>query len=77
MKTLNLQIDCGETTCVNLQTKGRCQFLGSVRFGSTPVCLLFRDWSQIGYSEKALKENKDGCLLRCSECLKTAVNNVV
>lgn len=64
MNTISVAIDCGDTTCCGKTT--RCQFLGSKRLGTMPVCLLFRD--AYGY-EQELDFDSNCRVLRCQACV--------
>jgi hypothetical protein len=64
-RTLCMAIECGETTCAWEPGKFCCH-LGSKKFGTVPVCLLFRDTEA---REVELFE-KDGWLQRCGACLE-------
>lgn len=62
MRTLKLEINCGEKTCA-AEPKVFCTFLRSRMDGSNPFCHLF---------EQRLRDtNGDGMgwVLRCKECL--------
>lgn len=63
MQTLSIQIDCGETTCASEPGKF-CKFLGSIKLGQVPVCLLFPSSSD---SYTVLEDN--GFVQRCQTCL--------
>jgi len=70
-KKIILSIHCGELTCASEPGKF-CQFLGSMKLGQIPVCMLFP--SKDG-SHTVLKNNKDngeGWTLRCRDCLQNA-----
>ena len=60
---LEIIIECGEHTCASEPGKF-CRFLGSMRFGTIPLCLLFPDRE----SSHTLLEEKDGWLQRCDAC---------
>jgi hypothetical protein len=72
-KTIQIKIVCDETTCHSKDfytfgtdlKKIRCQFLGSKKFGSIPVCMLFPSNDD---SSTELNE-KDGWIQRCDECM--------
>ena len=71
MPQVTFDLQCGAKHCYNKKTKKRCSFLGSVRFGTIPVCLLFRDKSRDSrYSEQQLREDEQHCVLRCEQCLE-------
>lgn len=63
MKTIKLNLDCGESTCASEPGKF-CQFFGSMRFGTIAVCRLFPsdDGAQTELFEK------DGWIQRCEAC---------
>ena len=66
MKSITLKVDCGETTCAS--TPGNfCQFFGTMRFGTVPLCRLF---PSIGDTFTELHE-KDGWVQRCASCIAT------
>lgn len=77
MPKVTFELQCGEKHCYNKKTKKQCKFLGSVRFGTIPVCLLFRDesLSSSRYSEQQLREDEQHCVLRCEQCLKATAND--
>lgn len=62
-KVLRIPIKCGEQTCASKPGEF-CQFLGTVRFGSVPVCRLFP--SHI--DSHTFLEEADGWIQRCDAC---------
>ena len=64
-RTLRIPIVAGETTCAS-QPGVFCRFLYSRKFGTVPVCALFRDESG---SEKELQQ-ADGWTQRLTECIE-------
>ena len=73
-RILQISIDCGETTCASEPGKF-CAFVGSRRFGSIPVCMLFPDpnstYKTPGGTTNLMTLN--GWLQRCPECLKATL----
>ena len=63
MITLQIKIEAGETTCAKEPGKF-CQFFGTMRFGTFPICTLFPSDHDV-FTE--LKE-KDGWVQRCADC---------
>lgn len=74
MKTLQIQIDCGETTCAREPGKF-CEFFGTRRFGTTPVCMLFPQADPNPHNQGASTDlkGKDGWIQRCSACMEAEV----
>lgn len=71
MKTrITLEIECGETTCA-IEPGRFCRFLGSKKFGSISVCMLFPDPD--GRGSDTMVWDKDGWVQRCPACLRAAV----
>lgn len=70
MKTITLKIECGETTCASKSGKF-CQFLGSKKFGSIAVCMLFPTKNPTPNNDglTVLEENENGWIARCDQCL--------
>jgi len=70
-RKLTVLIEAGDTTCASEPGKF-CKFVGSKRFGSVYVCMLFPE-SNPGHKDSGtdtiLKE-KDGWLQRCPACLE-------
>lgn len=62
---IKLEIECGETTCASEPGKF-CRFVGAMRFGTIPICLLFPDRE----SPHTRLEDKDGWLQRCPQCME-------
>ena len=54
-----LELEFGDTTCASEPGKF-CEFAGTKRFGTLPVCALF---------DQRLFDNDDGWLARCPKCL--------
>jgi hypothetical protein len=73
-KTVLLEFDCGNTTCVDPDTRACCRYLGSKRMGLIPVCLLFRDSDgteiELGLTQGVPEDRQ--WRLRCAECLQQA-----
>lgn len=73
-RILSISINCGEKTCASEPGKF-CQFLGSMRFGTCPVCMLF-PMENPGRKDQGaatpLKE-VDGWLQRCENCLSSEI----
>ena len=67
MPKVSFDLQCGLSHCYNKKTKKRCSFIGAMRFGTIPVCLLFRDKSG---AEQQLSEDEQHCVLRCTQCLE-------
>ena len=70
LKTLRIQIECGETTCAS--EPGRfCRFLGSRRMGTVPVCMLFPEKNPGRKHPGGITELEQttGWLQRCPACL--------
>jgi hypothetical protein len=60
------EIECGETTCASEPNKF-CRFVFGRKFGTIPVCGIFRDKNG---DDVLLKESvPGGRLLRCDQCL--------
>ena len=57
---IKLVLTCGETTCAEVPGTF-CQYALTVKFGQSFYCHLFN---------KALLDDEDGWLARCSECLE-------
>ena len=69
-RKLTLEILCGEKTCA--YAKGKfCPYLGSKRFGTVSLCLLFPPKDPMPHQDGAATEleTKDGWLQRCDACL--------
>jgi len=74
-KTLRLYIVCGEKTCASEPGKF-CRFVGVKNFGTVYVCLLFPELEAPGdTSSTYLKENDEGWLARCTQCLEAEALN--
>jgi len=71
MKTLKININCGETTCASEPGKF-CQFLGSRRMGTIPVCMLFPTKNPGRKDPGSLTDldQTDSWLQRCPACLE-------
>ena len=65
MKTLKINIECGETTCAKAPGEF-CSFMGSMRFGTIPICSLFPS-DRDTYTEL---RDQDGWVQRCQQCLE-------
>ena len=69
-RRLVIEIDAGETACVNEDAEWKCQYLSLSWFGYERVCTLFDDGR--GPDEKVLCE-VGGNPQRCDECLRAEV----
>ena len=69
-RTLELTIDCGDTTCASEPGKF-CRFFGTRRMGTEFVCRLFPTTED---SFTPL-EDKDGWVQRCEACLEVGFNS--
>jgi hypothetical protein len=70
MTIIQFEIKCGEESCAREEGKF-CRFLGSRKFGSVSVCLLFPSKNP-GRKESGAStslEEKNGWVLRCLACL--------
>ena len=69
-RKLEIEIDCGDTTCASAPGKF-CRFAGARRWGTVPVCLLFPDQnpSRQNVSGHTGLDDKDGWVQRCQGCL--------
>jgi hypothetical protein len=69
---IQFELNCGKTTCAK-EPGVFCQFLLARRFGTEPVCGLFRD----SKGDNLRLVDKDGdvvdWLLRCPQCLEHKV----
>jgi len=67
----SLSSECGERTCAS-EPERFCQFLGTMKFGTVAVCLLFRN--EVGDLQVLDNSRKDclGWTLRCPQCLEIA-----
>ena len=65
MGQITIDINCGKTTCASKPGEF-CQFFGTMRFGTVPLCRLF---PSIGDTFTELHE-KDGWVQRCDSCLE-------
>lgn len=70
--TFAVSVTCGTETCARAPSEF-CEYVGSVKFGTVHVCLLFPAESpshkQCG-SYTVLEENEHGWLKRCDACIK-------
>ena len=66
MATALIQINCGETTCASEPGKF-CNFFGTMRFGTSPLCRLFPSEND---AYTPLTE-KDGWVQRCEQCISS------
>lgn len=64
-KKLQFAVQCGEKTCSYGYRKW-CKHLGTRRFGSVPVCMLF---------QKDLEYDDKFKALRCTMCLESEVTD--
>ena len=69
-KHLNIEINCGDKTCAS-SPGNFCRFYGTMRMGTTPICLLF---STDDSNVVPLKED-GGWLMRCEQCLNAEVDD--
>ena len=67
MKTIKLQINCGEKTCIN-EKKERCPFLLTKKFGTVWLCEI---WQRYPDGEERYLDEKDGWLQRHQECIES------
>lgn len=65
IRVLKLNIVCGDQTCASEPGKF-CEFIGSNRMGTQPVCTLFPD-PDVGSTHTRLMI-KDGWIQRCDAC---------
>ena len=72
MKTLQLQINCGEKTCASEPGKF-CRFVRTRKFGTIHFCSLWHDTDDKG--RPVPLEEVDGWLLRRSACFANERNN--
>lgn len=63
-RILQIEIDCGETTCASEPGKF-CRWRGSRGFGTVPICALFATKNDT-YTDL---EDMDGWVRRCQQCL--------
>lgn len=68
-KMLRIPIVCGATTCAS-EPGVFCRFLGSIRFGSVPVCTLFP--STLESYTFLETDTPDGWIQRCDACKEAA-----
>jgi len=71
---VQFEIDCGEKTCASEPGKF-CEFLGTQRFGTIPLCLLFPQSNpEPGTSASATPlKDRGGWLQRCEACLNAGI----
>ena len=68
MTTLNIEIFAGVDTCATVPGEF-CQFMGSIKFGLTPICLLFPPLYNGKYDGAyTVLQDKDGWVQRCDAC---------
>ena len=76
MKTVSIQLNCGEKTCASEPGKF-CQYLGSMNFGTYVVCMLF-PMKNPGLRDQGattpLRENAAGWIARCDQCLEATTS---
>lgn len=66
MKRIEIQLDCGETTCAPVPGQF-CAFVATRKFGAIYYCKI---WHCVDSRGRAVGlEEKDGWLQRCPECL--------
>ena len=74
VRKLTMLIQCGETTCVDKEdTTVRCGHLGATKFGTVPVCLLFREPGNVDafvLRDETGEIGGPGWLQRCPPCLE-------
>lgn len=68
-RVVQIEINCGEKTCAS-QPGEFCKYLGTTRFGTIYVCILFP--SEAG--AYTVLEDADGWLQRCPACLEAEGN---
>jgi hypothetical protein len=56
-----ITIECASKTCGDKKTKKFCSFYGLTKFGTQPICLLFKE---------ELFDDDDGWAMRCPDCLE-------
>lgn len=66
MKTLKIEIDCGDKTCASEPGKF-CKYIRSRKYGQIHFCQLWHN--EDGHGRPLQMEEKDGWLLRRPECL--------
>lgn len=66
-KILRIEIKCGENTCASAPGEF-CRFLGSVKFGSVPVCMLFPSETESYTFLKTDTGTPMGWVQRCAAC---------
>lgn len=71
-----IKINCGDFTCAS-EPENFCKFIGSRKFGTMPVCLLFPSVSgNYRRSESSTDLNdKDGWVQRCQACIDAEGND--
>ena len=65
-KTLSIVIESGEKTCAS-SVGEFCRFIGSIKFGQIPVCILFPS----GKDSFTVLDTKDGWTQRCKDCIES------
>ena len=72
-KVIAIKITSGDKTCAN-KPGDFCKYLGSIKFGSISVCMLFPNNNNNntlkGDTSYTILEEKDGWVQRCEDCLK-------
>jgi hypothetical protein len=70
MTVLKINIKCGKTMCAS-QPGEFCEYLGSRRYGTTPVCMLFpqADPNPHNVGGTTDLQDVDGWVRRCQMCL--------
>jgi len=74
MKTLNLEIVCGATTCASEPGKF-CRFLSTQRFGTLYFCKIFSENNSIKGVQKMPLDEKDGWITRHVDCINSCSEN--
>ena len=69
-RTLKIEIDCGDNLCASEPGKF-CEYLGSRRYGTTPVCMLFPQADPNPHNVGGATDLHDvgGWVQRCDACL--------
>lgn len=70
---IEINIECGENTCASEPGKF-CEYAGSMKFGSIPVCMLFNGQDRSGGTSQTILEEKDGWVQRCPACKEHSTN---
>ncbi len=71
--TVKLEIECGETTCAS-EPGMFCKYVGAVKFGTVPVCMLFPfdRGGHYTFLREVTDEPRKGWLKRCTACMEAS-----